>query len=559
MVRVPLGGRTVRGFVTARAAVTPGRPLRPIAAFSGDRSVFDKDVLETVRWAAIHYVAPLAVMLGRCAPPNLPRAVASSPLPPVPSVAAPPGYSATSAFPAALIAGRRPRPQYLVAGRDIDRLVASLAAPLLAAGRSVMVVGPTVQEVVDLAATLAERFGDRVVIATSALTAAEQTGAWSRAAAEEGLLLIGTREIAFWPVAGFGMAIIVDEGRRAMKAPQTPTVHVREVLRRRSTVERFGLAMIGPVPSSEALAAGVEVYGPPGRVWPLVEIADRRDEPPGGGIVMDRTRAAIAGIVRRRGRVFVLVHRRGYAPAFRCVRCREVRRCATCGSLIDRSGACRRCGAAQATCQACGGRRFEPLGAGIGRVVDDLGRSLHGDVGTTESDRPVVVGTERDLVGLEPVDLAVSLDADALVLAPNYRAREDALRLLARLALSVRAGRGRRCLVQTAMPDEPVIETLRSGRPLPFQRAVVREREDRGFPPVGEMIAVETSGAGDGIDMAALAPNATVLGPAATDTGQRWLIQGSELRDVRIRLRTVVQDLRDRGVTVRIDADPLDL
>ena len=186
-------------------------------------------------------------------------------------------------------------------------------------------------------------------------------------------------------------------------------------------------------------------------------------------------------------------------------------------------------------------------------------RESFSELGTTESDRPVVVGTERDLVGLEPVDLAVSLDADALVLAPNYRAREEALRLLARLALSVRAGRGRRCLVQTAMPDEPVIETLRSGRPLPFQRAVVREREDWGFPPVGEMIAVETSGAGGEIDVATLAPNATVLGPAATDTGQRWLIQGSELRDVRIRLRTVVQDLRDRGVTVRIDADPLDL
>lgn len=560
IVRVPLGGRKVRGFVTARADVTLGRALRPIAALSGDRPVFSEALLQTARWAAIHYVAPLSVMLNRCAPPNLPRVVASSLLTPVQegSVATP-EFTAIETFPAALLAGRRPRPQYLVAGRGASDLIASLAAPLLASGRSVLVIGPTVVEVLGLAADLGERFGNRVVVATSTLSAAEQTRAWGRAATQEGLLLVGTREVAFWPVTGIGMAIAVDEGRRAMKAPQTPTVHVREVLRRRSAIERFGLVMIGPVPSSEALAAGVEVHEPQGRVWPLVEVVDRRDEPPGGGIVMDRTRAAIGGVARRGGRVFVLVNRRGYAPAFRCVRCREVRRCTSCQSLIDRSGSCRRCGATQTSCHACGGKRFEPLGAGIGSVVDDLSRSLRGDVGPAGSDYAVLVGTERDLAGLESVDLAVSLDADALVLAPNYRAQEEALRLLTRLALSVRPGRGRRCLVQTAMPDEPVIEALRSGRPLAFQRSVLREREESGFPPVGEVIALETSGAEGEIDVEALAPKATVLGPATTDAGKRWLVQGSDLRDVRIRLRGMVQSLRDRGVTVRIDVDPLDL
>lgn len=521
--------------------------------------MFSRELLETARWAAIHYVAPLSVILNRCSPPNLPRTVPARALDPIPEVAEVPGAAAGNGFTAALVAGKRARPQYLIAGRESAGLVASLAAPLLAAGRSVVVIGPTVSEVMHLGSALADRFGNRVAVATSALSAAAQTRAWAQAATQPGLLLVGTREIAFWPVAGCGLAIIVGEGRRAMKAPQTPTVHVREVLRRRSAIERFGLVMIGPVPSTEALAAGVEVHEVPGRVWPLVEVADRREEPPGGGIVMDRTRAAIGGIVRRGGRVFVLVHRRGYAPAFRCVRCREVRRCAACGSLVDRSESCRRCGAAQSSCESCGGKRFEALGAGVGSVVDDLRRSLGAEVGPVESDRPVLVGTERDLVDLEPVDLAVSVDADALMFAPNYRAQEEALQLLARLALSVRPGRGRRCLVQTAMAAQPGIEALRAGRPLAFQRAVLREREESDLPPVGEMIAVETSGSGADVEVGTLASTATVLGPAVTDSGQRWLIQGSDLRDVRIRLRGIVQSLRDRGTTVRIDADPLDL
>jgi hypothetical protein len=37
------------------------------------------------------------------------------------------------------------------------------------------------------------------------------------------------------------------------------------------------------------------------------------------------------------------------------------------------------------------------------------------------------------------------------------------------------------------------------------------------------------------------------------------LLQGADLRAVRVRLRTLVQRWRDAGHTVRIDADPLDL
>ena len=90
LVRVPLGSRRVRGYVVSVRRGEGGN-LKPIVSVSGDSPVFDESLLQLLRWAALHYVAPLAVLLGRAAPPNLPRGsvgpvtgaipVLSSPLP----------------------------------------------------------------------------------------------------------------------------------------------------------------------------------------------------------------------------------------------------------------------------------------------------------------------------------------------------------------------------------------------------------------------------------------------------------------------------------------------
>ena len=78
------------------------------------------------------------------------------------------------------------------------------------------------------------------------------------------------------------------------------------------------------------------------------------------------------------------------------------------------------------------------------------------------------MGTERDLAGLDPVDLVVVMDPDAWILAPNYRADEDALRLLVRAVLAAKPGRGRHAVIQTALSTHPVFDALRSGDPVPF-------------------------------------------------------------------------------------------
>lgn len=555
-MRVPLGGRRVRGWVTA-VGEAPRSGLRPLLGRSGDLAVFNSGLLQVLRWAAVHYVAPLATLLSKAGPPNLPRrSGGTGDLPVI-------GFGGASPLPgvsAAAAEGRRSRAVAWVGPGPWSAEIGAVAAPVLRAGRSALVVTPTVLEAQDIAAGLEALFGRRVVVASSWLDAATATRSWMAAAVQAGQVVVGTREAAFWPVADLGAAFVVGDGRRGMKDKATPTTHARDVLWRRAAVERFCLVNCSFVPSGEALARGPEVVVA-ARPWGLVEVVDRTEDPPGGrGVLAERTRAALRTVVGRGGKAFLFAHRR--APALRCVRCRTLRVCPSCGAHPGREDTCPRCDTALGSCRSCRGARFEPLGADMARVAAEaagvLGARL---VGSPPA--PVVVGSERDLPGLAPVDLAVVVDADALLRAPTYRAAEDGLRLMARVAAAAGRGGGRRAIVQTADPGHPAFEALRRAEPVGFVQGDVADRAAVGFPPAGgELLVLEVADAPAGTDdllRAGLGDRADLHGPAEYLERRRWLVQATDLRRAKIALRTVVQELRDRGGRVRIDADPVDL
>jgi len=194
-------------------------------------------------------------------------------------------------------------------------------------------------------------------------------------------------------------------------------------------------------------------------------------------------------------------------------------------------------------------------------VIEDLRRVVGDDVGEREDERRVIVGTERDLVGARDMILAVAVDVDGMALAPTYRASEDALRLLVRLAHTLEHGRARRCLLQTSDPDQPVVAAMRAGDPTSFFSDEMVSRRRSGFPPYGQLIALEVSGddRADSLIASAIGGLASVMGPALLSDRQRWLIHGRDLTGARLALRGVVGVLRDRGARVRVDVDPIDL
>ena len=566
-MRVPLGGRRVRGYVVEVGERAADR-LKPIAGVSGDLPVFDSRLRDALVWAAHHYVAPVSVALERAAPPNLPTRPTPAHAPTRPSPAQT-GVRSSPAPPHVLdpiltaALDRRRRPVTAVLAPWDDMTWVEPLDRLLTAGMSVMVVVATAAETALVSRAARSAVGDeRVVEVSGELDDAEITVRWALAATQAGMMLVGTPRVAAWPVASLAMSVVLEEGRRAMKDRQTPTVAVRRLLGTRARLEGFSQVYVGPTPSLDLLADGPEILTGGNRAWPLVEVVDRTEEPPGSGLVSARVRTAMKMTAQAGKAVFVFTHRRGYAPAFRCATCRELRRCPVCGSRPEPGEACRRCGAPSEPCAACGGTSFEPLGAGVGRVLAELRSSLGDLVGEPGGGRPIVVGTERDLAAVAAVDLAVAVDVDGLTFGSHFRAGEEALRVLARLAGRVRRGRGNRLIVQTSVPDQEVVAALRRGDPRSFAASELQARREMGYPPATEMLVLEMRGEAGDVDgdlRTIVDESVAVMGPAETHDSHRWLVQGRGLGGFKLALRPLVQRWRDGGGVVRIDVDPLDL
>lgn len=552
IVRVPLSGRRVRGFVVELDQRDPHR-LRDIAQVSGRSRVFDDRLLGALTWASAHYVAPVGPMLERSAPPNVP------PGPPRLS----PKTSDRVDHPLSDLVDRalernRNRPVVLLDGDG--RGLAALAQDGLAADVSTVVIAPTAKAVARIADTL-ETYGIPVHRVSSEMVSKDITSSW-RSAHHVATVLVGTPKIVTWGFHTPAILYVVEESRRAMKDRQAPTIAVRDVVLARIRREQILAIFAGPTPSAEMMGTAPEVRRlGGGRLWPLVEVVDRRDDASGGGPLSMTTKQAIKAIAAQ-GTVFVYANRRGYAAASRCVACRTLRVCPTCGSRPDSGDACLRCGHQMPACLKCGKQRFEPLGAGVGRLIDEISRVVDASkVGEMSSRRSVRVGTERDLNSLADFDLTVLADADGLIRGSNYRSAEEALRIGARLARSVRPGG--RLLVQTSDPEHHAIVGLRRADPIGFHEIELQQRQTFGYPPTGELMVIEARDLEDPeiatAELVAIADDAMVMGPTERRAGVRWFIQAPNLDRFKRALRPIAGKWRDNGASIRIDADPIDL
>lgn len=555
IVRVPLAGRRVRGYVvgvesTSEAEVADN--LKDVRALSSDIPAFTASMLPTLVWAADHYVAPLARVLAKTAPPNLPKRPPPFALPGIPPTDGP-----LSDVAAAAAGGAPSRSVQALAGtRWADLIRSAISAPLRA-GKSVLVAAPTMVEVARLAAGLRHDLGARVV-EVGDQSDAEVTTAWSKATTTGGLAVVGTMRVLWWPVRNLSMVILVEEGRPGMKERQTPTVVAGSLARTRASYEGLQLVVVGRVPAVESLYERPEMVRVPGRLWGPVQLVDRTEDPPGQGLLAERVRAAIAGTASRGGRVFLFTHRRGYAPAARCVKCRLLRSCPRCDARPDHRTICSRCGTELGGCTSCGGTRFEPLGAAVGRVVEEARRLVGESAGDVRAGRQVMVGTEADLVAVPDSDLVVVVDADGLVRDTNYRAAEDALRVLSRVGAAVRRNGRARVMLQTADIRQPVYAALSRADPIPFLQDELEIRRRLALPPFGEVMVVEVGGTDDGSILDDALESAIVYGPARAGGRLRWMVQGDDLTGVKRKLREAAVHLRRQGMRVRVDADPRD-
>jgi primosomal protein N' (replication factor Y) (superfamily II helicase) len=153
-------------------------------------------------------------------------------------------------------------------------------------------------------------------------------------------------------------------------------------------------------------------------------------------------------------------------------------------------------------------------------------------------------------------DVVAFLDLDQELLAPRYRAAEQALALLARAARVLaasgpgRAGRSAgRLVLQTRQPDHEVVQAAVHADPTRVSDAEADRRALLRFPPVVALAAVSGAGAPAYVEALGTPLGVEVLGPA----DGRWLLRAPDART----LADALADVPRPAERVRIEVDPL--
>ncbi len=514
--------------------------LRPLVAVLGDGP--SGEIVDLTAWAARRWAGPRVAFFRAAAPPGLVPQPSLYPEPrPARSWTQRTGVAAgVRLVRTAPNVDRLPRLSALLEEHGIAVSGTGLGTGTGAsAGASAIVIDPDSRRAGRLVEMLS-RQGRPAVLWSSDQSDAERRSSWT-AARRGGVVVVGGRIAAWAPVPDLALVVVFDDPDESHKEERAPTWDARDVIAERARRQGAAVVSMGPHFTLEALAFGTLVE--PGRDaeragWPVVEVADRREEPPGLGLIAPALVEGLRAQVDAGRRVVCILNRKGRARLLACGQCRALVTCERCESTLRDDGeqlVCSVCGTRRPrVCGVCGSIRLALLRPGVKRLVEELSAlvprsttiELTGDALLDPSaiaSAAVIVGTEAALHRAgRGVGLVAFLDLDEELAAPRFRAAEQTLWMMARAARLVggRPGPGR-LLLQTRMPDHPVVRAVLHANP---SLAVEAERERRrisDMPPYSALAEISGSPSEVAECAAVLAAVAgiVVLGPLAAARG----------------------------------------
>jgi primosomal protein N' (replication factor Y) len=481
MVRVVLNGRRVGGWIVDLGKPDGSVPIDRMASIAKWSGIGPTaDTIDLARWAAHRWGA------GRLRP----FLVAGSPRSMVGSL---PSASTTREGDDGVAV-----PRLIRVPPNDDPF--DVVTEILARGPA-LVVHPSIDDARRLAARLRH----------AGWSTAVHPEQWARAAAGVDVV-IGGRSAVWSPCAGMRSIVVVDEHDEALQEERTPTWHARDVAIERARRADAACVLVSPCPSVSALQwAGASVRRPAvvdeRAGWPVLEIVDRTREEPWKRSLLT---SALIQHLRNPAKRIVCVHNtKGRARLLACRTCKSLQRCEKCQAAVMQDDAgmlvCRRCFTVRpVVCQNCGSGAVSLIRLGVGRLREEIeaaaGRPVGLVTGESESlpDCDVLVGTEAVLHRAGHADVVAFLDLDAELLAPRYRAAEQAMTLLVRAARLVggRSGGGR-LVVQTFLPRHEVLQAVLHADPSRLAKVETERRQLLGLPPFSALAAVSGAGAID--------------------------------------------------------------
>jgi primosomal protein N' (replication factor Y) len=534
MVRIPLAGRRVDGWVTA-VEVEPESGVRLVELVKLRGMGPSPELLDLAGWAAWRWAGRRVAFLRAASPERMVAAAAK----------------------------RRPRDPVPAGPRDVfddafDHGVATVRVAPDDDGLGVALAACRRGDALILTADTARARHLAVALRRAGVSVALAPDEW--AAAAGGATVVGTRSAAWMPMLDLAAVVVIDEHDERFKEERTPAWHAREVALERARRAGVPAVMTSAVPSLEALRAGPLLRRDRSIErddWPIVDVLDRRDEDPtkSGPFAADLRRH-----IDGDRRVVCVLNRTGRARLLACAACGELVRSDDGGQimrlvddeLVSADGLERR----PVVCTGCGSTTLKTLRMGVERASEELEAFLGepvDEITAASEQRPqrrVAIGTEAVLHRIDRADVVVFLDFDQELLAVRQRGAEQAMAMISQAARLVGGrGSGGRVVVQTRQPEHEVI--LAAGRGDPSLVAVA-ERDRRRplrLPPYGAQVSISGEGAAALIDSFGTVEGVQVRGPL----DDRWLLRAESHAPILDRLAEIERP----AARVRIDVDPL--
>lgn len=418
-----------------------------------------------------------------------------------------------------------------ITGSGKTEVYMALIEKVVAEGKAVIMLIPEIALTFQTVMRFQRRFGSRVSILNSTLSAGEKYDQCERAKKGEIDIMIGPRSALFAPFEKIGLILIDEEHENTYKSESMPKYHAREAAEELARLHGASVVLGSATPSMESYYKAMNgEYGfftlkerLTGGTLPKVYIEDLREELKKGNrsIFSDRLQELIRDRLAKKEQIMLFLNRRGYSGFISCRSCGHVMKCPHCDVSLSKHAnerlVCHYCGYEQPVlinCPKCGSKYILGFKAGTEKIEEEF-RKMFGDVSILRMDRDttktkdsyeeilsefmeekaqVLIGTQMIVKGHDfpKVTLVGILAADLSLGVNDYRAGERTFQLLTQAA--GRAGRGElpgEVVIQSYQPDHYSIQWAAAQDYENFYKEELMYRDLGGYPPIANMLMIQ--------------------------------------------------------------------
>lgn len=424
-----------------------------------------------------------------------------------------------------------------VTGSGKTQVYLKLIDHMLSVGKQVIVMVPEISLTPQTISIFRKRYGNKIAVFHSALSAGQRTDEWKRVKNGEVEIVIGTRSAVFAPFDNLGLIIVDEEQEHTYKSEQTPRYNAKDVARFRSAYHGALTVFASATPGFETYANAIKgryslnklTKRYSGSELPEVKIVDMCTDALSESSYLSKVLyEEIESNLKNGRQSILLMNRRGYNTFASCKSCGYVFTCPSCSISMTYHYAnkrimCHYCGHSQpftTKCPECGSDNVRYSGVGTQKIEDELvslfpsARILRMDADSTLSrhaheemldafskgEYDILIGTQMVAKGLdfENVTLVGVINADVQLNNDDYRSQERTFDLLTQVV--GRAGRGRykgTAVIQTMNPENEVIKLASKQDYEGFYNSEIKMRKTLIYPPYCDIAVVGFVGIND--------------------------------------------------------------